>query len=67
MQCYISLNLVKKQTHLHLGWPEGCKSICSCKPHWSLCKQIVTGAGKPAVWRSRRGTERKDDRYTAGR
>ncbi len=23
MQCYISPNLMKKQTHLHLGWPEG--------------------------------------------
>ncbi len=23
MQCYISLNLMKKQTHLDLGWPEG--------------------------------------------
>ncbi len=23
MQCYISPNLTKKQTHLHLGWPEG--------------------------------------------
>uniref|UniRef100_A0A9J7YGA6 WH1 domain-containing protein n=1 Tax=Cyprinus carpio carpio TaxID=630221 RepID=A0A9J7YGA6_CYPCA len=22
MQCYISPNLMKKQTHLHLGWPE---------------------------------------------
>ncbi len=23
MECYISTNLMKKQTHLHLGWPEG--------------------------------------------
>ncbi len=23
MECYISPNLMKKQTHLHLGWPEG--------------------------------------------
>ncbi len=23
MHCYISPNLMKKQTHLHLGWPEG--------------------------------------------
>ncbi len=23
MQYYISTNLMKKQTHLHLGWPEG--------------------------------------------
>ncbi len=22
MQCYISPNLMKKQTHLHLGWPD---------------------------------------------
>ncbi len=22
MQCYISTNLMKKQTNLHLGWPE---------------------------------------------
>ncbi len=22
MKCYISPNLMKKQTHLHLGWPE---------------------------------------------
>ncbi len=25
MQCYISPNLMKKQTHLHLGWSEGDK------------------------------------------
>ncbi len=23
MECYISPNLIKKQTHLHLGFPEG--------------------------------------------
>ncbi len=23
MECYISPNLMKKQTHLHIGWPEG--------------------------------------------
>lgn len=27
----------------------------------------VTGAGNPTVWRSRRGTEHKDDHHTAGR
>ncbi len=28
MQCYISPNLKKKQTHLHLGWPEDHIFIC---------------------------------------
>ncbi len=23
MECYISPNMMKKQTHLQLGWPEG--------------------------------------------
>ncbi len=28
MQCYISPNLMKKQTHPHLGWPEGEDIYC---------------------------------------
>ncbi len=31
MQFYISPNLMKKQTHLHLGWPEGEDIFSKCK------------------------------------
>ncbi len=30
MQCYISLNLMKKQAHLHLGWSEGEHIFIKC-------------------------------------
>ncbi len=30
MECYISLNLMKKQTHPHLGWPEGEDIFSKC-------------------------------------
>ncbi len=37
MQCYISPNLMKKQTHLHLGWPEDGHTI---KCEW-LCWSVL--------------------------
>ncbi len=30
MQCYISPNLMEKQTRLHLGWPEGEDIVSKC-------------------------------------
>ncbi len=30
MQCYISPNLMKKQTHPNLGWPEGEHIFSNC-------------------------------------
>ncbi len=41
MQCYISPNLMKKQTHLHLGWPDG---IRTC---WKLQQVFIFGLTIP--------------------
>ncbi len=36
MQCYISPNLMKKQTHPSLGWPEGEDILANCN-FWLNC------------------------------
>ncbi len=53
MQCYISPNLMKKQTHLHLGWPEDERifnfewttPLIICKIQWKItifCSDLIT-------------------------
>ncbi len=54
MECYISPNLMKKQTHLHLGWPQGehIFTSVSIKASWKAC--VCTLAARRLTASSRR-------------
>ncbi len=50
MQCYISPNLMTKQTNLHLGWPENILHLCENV----LCSRtMLIGRVYLEIWRSR--------------
>ncbi len=50
MQCYISPNLMKKQTHLHLGWPEGEDIFSQFKFLDELFLFIMASSNNPSVY-----------------
>ncbi len=56
MECYISPNLMKKQTHLHLGWPDGECIFSKLIKHPSLVENALwdvqhAPAGEASLWR----------------